>query len=96
LFSIYDNPQLLVASACEEPSRIWFQRSFNLAARREWEELQHILDEFHLSPGEDKVVWNPDPWGCYSVSSLYNKLSDGASVVYARDILGCQITEFVF
>jgi hypothetical protein len=34
LFNICDNPQLLVASACEEPSRLRFQRSFNLAADR--------------------------------------------------------------
>jgi hypothetical protein len=91
LFSICDNPQLLVASACEEPSRLRFRRSFNLAARREWEELQRILDEINLCPGEDKVVWNLDPSGCYSVSSMYNKLSEGASVAFARDIWAAKL-----
>ncbi|KAK1615124.1 hypothetical protein QYE76_020641 [Lolium multiflorum] len=51
-----------------------------------WANLQLILQETNLEPGADSIVWNLDPTGGYSVSSMYRKLSEGASVAHARDL----------
>jgi hypothetical protein len=50
-----------------------------------------ILHQTNLAPGADIISWNLEPSGCYSVSSMYQKLSEGASVAHARDVWAAKL-----
>jgi hypothetical protein len=91
LFSICDNQQISVASACATSSGLRFRRAFGPQARDEWASLLPTLQETRLAPGADTITWILDPSGCYSVSSMYKKLSEGASVAHARDVWAAKL-----
>jgi hypothetical protein len=50
-----------------------------------------LIDNTTLSSGPDEVVWNLEQTGTYSVSSMYAKLSQGATVAHFKDVWAAKI-----
>jgi hypothetical protein len=65
---------------------IRFRRTFNQLASEEWRQLLLILENTTLCQGQDNITWGLDPSRVYTVSSMYNKLSQGASVAHFKEI----------
>jgi hypothetical protein len=91
MFSICDNPINSVASACNTDLGIRFRRTFSQPASEEWSLLQTILDITTLDQGQDKIVCGLDPSGEFTVNSMYNKLSQGASVAHFKDLWAAKL-----
>jgi hypothetical protein len=91
LFSICDNPLILVAGACNLDVGIRFRRTFSQLASNEWRQLQVILQSTTLGQGQDKISWGLDPSGEFTVNSMYNKLSQGASVAHFKDLWAAKL-----
>jgi hypothetical protein len=47
---------------------------------------KEMTTNVHLAQGQDKVVWHLEPSDRYSINSLYEKLSQGATVAHAKDM----------
>jgi hypothetical protein len=45
-----------------------------------------IIESTTLGQGQDKISWGLDPSGEFTVNSMYNKLSQGASVAHFKDL----------
>jgi hypothetical protein len=86
LFSICDHPNISVEAACSPDRGIRFRRTFNQLASYEWRLLQPIIDNTILCQGQDAISWGLDPSGVFTVNSMYNKLSQGASVAHFKEI----------
>jgi hypothetical protein len=91
LFSISDNLIISVALACNAELGIRFRRTFSQPASEEWRLLQTIIDNSNLGQGHDKIVWGLDPSGVYTVNSMYNKLSQGASIFHFKDLWAARL-----
>jgi hypothetical protein len=65
---------------------IRFRRNFGLAETVEWNNLCRIFDLHSFSQGKDKVSWELQASGEYSVNSLYFRLSLGAAVTHFDDV----------
>jgi hypothetical protein len=86
IFCICENQRISVAQVCEGQGHLRLRRTLDGQGRAEWEQLHALLDNTHLLHGHDKVSWPLDPSRVYTVSSMYNALSHGASVAYFRDM----------
>jgi hypothetical protein len=50
-----------------------------------------VIANTTLGEGRDEVVWNLEQSGIYSVSSMYAKLSQGATVTHFKDVWAAKI-----
>jgi hypothetical protein len=87
LFSCCDNPFSTVSGVRHlEGWRIRFRRTFGLPETVEWDNLCRIFELCTFSNEEDEVSWALEPSGCYSTSSMYMRLSQGAAVTHFKDV----------
>jgi hypothetical protein len=72
------------------PSTILSWRSASAAhwirRARQWRELLARVDSVELCPGRDKFSWYLEPWGKFSIKSMYAKLSEGTTVAHFKDM----------
>jgi hypothetical protein len=86
LFVIAENQLMSVPWACADPNAVRFRRSLCPRLRAEWVELVAFLNGVQLGTDRDRIVWDLEPSGVFSVKSMYAKLSQGASVAHFKDI----------
>jgi hypothetical protein len=86
LFVIAENQLMSVPRACADPNAVRFRRSLCPRLRAEWVELVAFLNGVQLGTDRDRIVWDLEPSGVFSVKSMYAKLSQGASVAHFKDI----------
>jgi hypothetical protein len=77
--------------ACNSESGIRFRGTFNQLASEEWRQLRAIIVDTTLCQGQDIISWGLDPSGEYTVNSMYNKLSQGASVAHFKDLWAAKL-----
>ncbi|XP_051229964.1 uncharacterized protein [Lolium perenne] len=91
LFDIANFQMSTVAQVCGARGPLSFRRSLDPQGRRDWQQLRGIIDQTILSQGQDGVSWSLEPSGCFSVRSMYLKLSQGASIAHFRDVWAARI-----
>jgi hypothetical protein len=68
-----------------------FQTTLDHARLAEWHPLRHIIENMVLLTGHDMIVWLLEQFRVYSVSSMYAKLSEGATIAHFKDVLVARI-----
>ena len=63
-----------------------FHRALDQEGMAHWHDLLAMLDSVALSEGRDEVTWALEQSGVYSISSMYRRLSQGATMAFAEDI----------
>jgi hypothetical protein len=85
IFAICDDTDAMVA-------QVLAGAEVNIRLRRSLDQVGRLsgfcaeVGSIQLSQGKDKIGWPLDPTGRYSVSSMYEKLSRGATVAHATDV----------
>jgi hypothetical protein len=87
LFQICADPEITIVRAYEGDGwRIFFRRSFGEEEVALWVQLVQELEEVVPAEGRDKVSWNLESSGRFSVKSLYNMLSQGPAAPFSNAI----------
>jgi hypothetical protein len=91
LYSICDNPSISVAQVCSTPSYLRFRRTLDQEGFNRCQTLLGIIQNTILGEGCDKIVWDLETSSAYMVNSMYNKLTQGASVAHFKEIWKAKI-----
>jgi hypothetical protein len=80
-----------VEQVCGHPEQLRFRRPLDQAGMADWYELREIIDNTRLVDGHDRVVWALDSSGSFTVSSMYAKLAQGATLEHFKDIWAARV-----
>nr|XP_051216374.1 uncharacterized protein LOC127333971 [Lolium perenne] len=87
LFAICEDPEVLVAQYfVNNELAIRLCRSLDPIGMEQWRVLRRLVADVNLGGGPDQVSWHLNSSGLFSVKSMYTKLSQGATVVYQKDL----------
>jgi hypothetical protein len=87
LFAICEEQNLLVShDFVGGDMAVRLRRSLDPQGMAQWRVLEWLVADVRLEPGLDQVTWHLTESGIFSVKSLYTKLSQGATVVYHKDL----------
>jgi hypothetical protein len=87
LFVVCDDPEVLVAqSFVNNELAVRLRRSLDPVGMEQWRALGWLVADVNLGGGPDQVSWHLNSSGLFSVKSMYTKLSQGATVVYHKDL----------
>jgi hypothetical protein len=87
LFAICEDQNVLVAQAfVNDELVVRLRHSLEPQGMAQWRELGSLVADVSLEDGADQVAWHLNESGTFSVKSMYTKLSQGATVVYHKDL----------
>ena len=82
LFSICDNQAISVATVVAAGCR--FRRTLSTGGMAQWQRLNSLITSTALFNTQDEISWSLETSGRYSVSSMYNFVSQGATRPHFR------------
>jgi hypothetical protein len=80
LFNICLSQMSSVVQVCGGWDQMGFQTTLDRAGLAEWHLMRHIIENMVISTGQGMIVWPLEQFRVYSVSSMYAKLSEGATI----------------
>jgi hypothetical protein len=91
LFAIALAQGCSVQKVCGGSTQMGFRRAMDEEALQEWQQLCDLIESAELSEGQDEISWDLEQSGCFSVNSMYRKLSVGASIAHFKDVWAARI-----
>ena len=77
--------------ASDVEGSIRLRRTINQEGAAQWAQVEAILVQTEISQGADVVKWPLEASGVYLVSSMYAKLSQGATVAHFTEIWAAKL-----
>ncbi|KAK1604887.1 hypothetical protein QYE76_028560 [Lolium multiflorum] len=80
-----------VQQVCGGSTQMGFRRALDAEGLQDWQQLRDVIENAELSEGQDEISWDLEQSGRFSVSSMYRKLSAGASIAHFKDVWAARI-----